>query len=122
MSPSDKSTIVNQILTEIRGINNPIISNEIIKKLAEKSNVDEHDIKNMIPKKRSFRPLNKTQKEGNEENEETFETINDKASIGIIKILLHGGKDAKDWIADNLEIDKTTNSRLKTLIEYIFNS
>ena len=119
MSPSDKSTIVNQILTEIRGINNPIISNEIIKKLAEKSNVDEHDIKNMIPKKRSFRPLNQTQKKGNEENEETFETINDKASIGIIKILLHGNKDAKDWIADNLEIDKTTNNRLKTLIEHI---
>ena len=119
MSPSDKSTIVNQILTEIRGINNPIISNEIIKKLAEKSNVDEHDIKNMIPKKRIFRPLNQTQKKGNEENEETFETMNDKASIGIIKILLHGNKDAKDWIADNLEIDKITNSRLKTLIEYI---
>ena len=91
----------------------------LLKSLRKKSNVDEHDIKNMIPKKRSFRPLNQTQKKGNEENDETFETINDKASIGIIKILLHGGKDAKDWIAGNLEIDKTTNSRLKTLIEYI---
>ena len=114
ISPSDKSTIVNQILTEIIGINNPIISNEIIKKLAEKSNVEEYEIKNMIPKKRDFKLNN--QSVADKENE-TFDTINDKAVLGIIKVLLHGKSEAKEWMSNNLEVDKITNTRLKKLIE-----
>ena len=114
MSPSDKSTVVNQILTEVRGINNPIISNEIIKKLAEKSNVEEYEIKNMIPKKRDFKLNN--QPVVDKENE-TFDTINDKAVLGIIRVLLHGKSEAKEWMSNNLEVDKITNTRLKKLIE-----
>ena len=114
MSPSDKSTVVNQILTEVRGINNPIISNEIVKKLAEKSNVEEYEIKNMIPKKRDFKLNN--QPVVDKENE-TFDTINDKAVLGIIRVLLHGKSEAKEWMGNNLEVDKITNTRLKKLIE-----
>ena len=114
MSPSDKSTVVNQILTEVRGINNPIISNEIVKKLAEKSNVEEYEIKNMIPKKRDFKLNN--QPVVDKENE-TFDTINDKAVLGIIRVLLHGKSEAKEWMSNNLEVDKITNARLKKLIE-----
>ena len=114
MSASNKSNVINQILTEVREIDNPIISNEIIKKLAEKSNVEEHEIKNMIPKKRNFRPNNQKEER---KDDETFTTINDKATIGIIKALLHGKSEVKKWIDDNLEIDKIANTRLKTLIE-----
>ena len=114
MSASNKSNVISQILTEVREIDNPIISNEIIKKLAEKSNVEEHEIKNMIPKKRNFRPNNQKEER---KDDETFTTINDKATIGIIKALLHGKSEVKKWIDDNLEIDKIANTRLKTLIE-----
>jgi DNA primase len=114
LSPSEKSTVVNQILTEVRGISNPIISNDIIKKLAEKSNAEEHEIKNMIPKMRNFRSNDQPVEE--KENE-TFNTINDKSVFGVIRVLLHGETETKEWISNNLEVDKITNTRLKKLIE-----
>ena len=82
-----KSEVVHQILTEVKEIANPIISNEIIKKLAEKSGVEESDIKKMIPQKKSFR-MNDNQ--DNYHEEQLFDSINDKAAFGIIKVILHG--------------------------------
>ena len=114
ISPSDKSTVVNQILSEVKDISNPIISNEIIKKLAEKSNVEEYEIKNMIPKKRNFKSNNQPLED---KEYETFDTINDKSVFGVIRVLLHGEREVKEWISSNLEVDKITNTRLKKLIE-----
>ena len=114
ISPSEKSTVVNQILTEVRGISNPIISNDIIKKLAEKSNTEEREIKSMIPKKRNFESNDRLVE--NRDNE-TFDTINDKAVLGILKVLLHGEPEIKEFIKTNLEVDKITNTRLKKLID-----
>ena len=114
ISPSAKSTIVNQILNEVRGISNPIISNDIIKKLAEKSNAEEHEIKNMIPKMRNFRSNDQPVED---KDNEDFDTINDKAILGVLKVLLHGQPEVKEFINTNLEVDKITNTRLKKLIE-----
>jgi hypothetical protein len=114
ISPSAKSTIVNQILNEVRGISNPIISNDIIKKLAEKSNAEEHEIKNMIPKMRNFRSNDQPVED---KDNEDFDTINDKAILGVLKVLLHGEPEVKEFINTNLEVDKITNTRLKKLIE-----
>ena len=114
ISPSAKSTIVNQILTEVRGISNPIISNDIIKKLAEKSNAEEHEIKNMIPKKRNFESNDQPVED---RDDEAFNTINDKAVLGVLKVLLHGEPEIKEFIKTNLEVDKITNARLKKLID-----
>ena len=111
-----KSEIVHQILTEVKEIANPIISNEIIKKLAEKSGVEESDIKKMIPQKKSFR-MNDNQ--DNYQEEQLFDSINDKAAFGIIKVILHGELDAKEWINDNLEIDKIRNKILKNLLSIL---
>lgn len=111
-----KSEVVYQILTEVKEIANPIISNEIIKKLAEKSGVEESDIKKMIPQKKSFR-MNENQ--DNYQEEQLFDSINDKAAFGIIKVILHGELDAKEWINDNLEIDKIRNKILKNLLSIL---
>ena len=116
ISASEKSTVVNQILTEVRGISNPIISNDIIKKLAEKSNSEEREIKSMIPKKRNFESNDRPVE--NRDNE-TFDTINDKAVLGILKVLLHGEPEIKEFIKTNLEVDKITNTRLKKLIDHL---
>ena len=110
------SEIVHQILIEVKEIANPIISNEIIKKLAEKSGVEESDIKKMIPQKKSFR-VNDNQ--DNYQEEQLFDSINDKAAFGIIKVILHGELDAKEWINDNLEIDKIRNKILKNLLSIL---
>ena len=107
---------VKQILTEVRGISNPIISNDIIKKLAEKSNAEEHEIKNMIPKMRNFRSNDQPVED---KDNEAFDTINDKAILGVLKVLLHGEPEVKEFINTNLEVDKITNTRLKKLIDHL---
>ena len=115
-TPSEKSNIVNQILIEVRDIKDPIISNEIIRKLAQISNVEENEIKRIIPRKSSNamkRQPPKTE-EGN-----TFDTINDKAAIGLIKVLLQDKAEPIAWIKENLEIDNIFNNRLKNLVKLL---
>ena len=115
-TPSEKSNIVNQILIEVRDIKDPIISNEIIRKLAQISNVEENEIKRIIPRKSSNamkRQPPKTEEGG------TFDTINDKAAIGLIKVLLQDKAEPIAWIKENLEIDNIFNSRLKDLAKLL---
>ena len=115
-TPSEKSNIVNQILIEVRDIKDPIISNEIIRQLAQISNVEENEIKRIIPRKSSNamkRQPPKTEEGG------TFDTINDKAAIGLIKVLLQDKAEPIAWIKENLEIDNIFNSRLKDLAKLL---
>ena len=115
-TPSEKSNIVNQILIEVRDIKDPIISNEIIRKLAQISNVEENEIKRIIPRKSSN--AMKRQPPKTEEGD-TFDTINDKAAIGLIKVLLQDKAEPIAWIKENLEIDNIFNSRLKDLVKLL---
>ena len=115
-TPSEKSNIVNQILIEVRDIKDPIISNEIIRKLAQISNVEENEIKRIIPRK-SSNAMNR-QPPKTEEGD-TFDTINDKAAIGLIKVLLQDKAEPIAWIKENLEIDNIFNSRLKDLVKLL---
>ena len=115
-TPSEKSNIVNQILIEVRDIKDPIISNEIIRKLAQISNVEENEIKRIIPRKSSNAMKRQPPKtvEG-----DTFDTINDKAAIGLIKVLLQDKAEPIAWIKENLEIDNIFNNRLKNLVKLL---
>ena len=115
-TPSEKSNIVNQILIEVRDIKDPIISNEIIRQLAQISNVEENEIKRIIPRKSSN--AMKRQPPKTEEGD-TFDTINDKAAIGLIKVLLQDKAEPIAWIKDNLIIDNIFNSRLKNLVKLL---
>ena len=115
-TPSEKSNIVNQILIEVRDIKDPIISNEIIRKLAQISNVEENEIKRIIPRKSSNAMKRQPPKI---EERDTFDTINDKAAIGLIKVLLQDKAEPIAWIKENLEIDNIFNSRLKNLVKLL---
>ena len=115
-TPSEKSNIVNQILIEVRDIKDPIISNEIIRKLAQISNVEENEIKRIIPRKSSNAMKRQPPKT---EEWDTFDTINDKAAIGLIKVLLQDKAEPIAWIKENLEIDNIFNSRLKDLVKLL---
>ena len=68
----------------------------------------------MIPKKRNFKSNNQPLED---KEYETFDTINDKSVFGVLRALLHGEREVKEWISSNLEVDKITNTRLKKLIE-----
>ena len=68
----------------------------------------------MIPKKRNFESNDQPVED---RDDEAFNTINDKAVLGVLKVLLHGEPEIKEFIKTNLEVDKITNARLKKLID-----
>ncbi|MEC8703942.1 MAG: hypothetical protein VXX38_05320, partial [Candidatus Neomarinimicrobiota bacterium] len=103
------------ILSEVKDIDDPIISNAFIRKLADASGVEEQEIKRILPNKRNFKSVapNKPQ------NSASSLTVNDKAAIGLIKVFMHGSNDNREWLKTNADSDNIENNRLKMLYEKI---
>ena len=54
-----------------------------------------------------------------EEEKDSFDTVNDKAAIGLIKVLLHSASEPIAWMKDNLNLNNISSNRLKQLIEHL---
>ena len=113
-SSSEKSAIVSDILSEVKDIDDPIISNAFIKKLADASGVEEQEIKRILPNKRNFKSVAPEKPQNS-----ASLTVNDKAAIGLIKVFMHGTNDNKEWLKTNADSDNIENNRLKMLYEKI---
>ena len=114
-SSSEKSAIVSDILSEVKDIDDPIISNAFIKKLADASGVEEQEIKRILPNKRNFKSVAPDKPQ----NSTSSLTVNDKAAIGLIKVFMHGSNDNREWLKTNADSDNIENNRLKMLYEKI---
>ena len=114
-SSSEKSAIVSDILSEVKDIDDPIISNAFIRKLADASGVEEQEIKRILPNKRNFKSIAPDKPQ----NSTSSLTVNDKAAIGLIKVFMHGSNDNREWLKTNADSDNIENNRLKMLYEKI---
>ena len=114
-SSSEKSAIVSDILSEVKDIDDPIISNAFIRKLADASGVEEQEIKRILPNKRNFKSVAPDKPQ----NSASSLTVNDKAAIGLIKVFMHGSNDNREWLKTNADSDNIENNRLKMLYEKI---
>ena len=114
-SSSEKSVIVSDILSEVKDIDDPIISNAFIRKLADASGVEEQEIKRILPNKRNFKSVAPDKPQ----NSTSSLTVNDKAAIGLIKVFMHGSNDNREWLKTNADSDNIENKRLKMLYEKI---
>jgi DNA primase len=114
-SSSEKSAIVSDILSEVKEIDDPIISNAFIRKLADASGVEEQEIKRILPNKRNLKSVAPDKPQ----NSASSLTVNDKAAIGLIKVFMHGSNDNREWLKTNADSDNIENNRLKMLYEKI---
>ena len=114
-SSSEKSAIVSDILSEVKDIDDPIISNAFIRKLADASGVEEQEIKRILPNKRNLKSVAPDRPQ----NSASSLTVNDKAAIGLIKVFMHGSNDNREWLKTNADSDNIENNRLKMLYEKI---
>ena len=114
-SSSEKSAIVSDILSEVKDIDDPIISNAFIRKLADASGVEEQEIKRILPNKRNF----KSEAPVKPQNSASSLTVNDKAAIGLIKVFMHGSNENREWLKTNVDSDNIENKRLKMLYQKI---
>ena len=118
-SISEKSQIMDEILIEVSEIQEPLIRQDFIKKLAVVGGIEENAVLQMLTKiqigKRNYQHYNEKQKP--EDN--TYRDINDKAELGIIKVLLSNDEKARSFIKENLSIDQIKNPKSNKLVEIL---
>ena len=117
-SPSERSIIMDEILREVSQVQNPIIRQDFIKKLALVDRIEENEVLQKLTlemKKRNFEysePEDKTKYS-------SYSSTHEKAELGIIKVLLSNDEDARKLIKENLKINQIKNSKLNKLIEIL---
>ena len=118
-SISEKSQIMDEILMEVSEVQEPLIRQDFIKKLAVVGGIEENAVLQMLTKiqigKRNYQHYNEKQKP--EDN--TYRDINDKAELGIIKVLLSNDEKARSFIKENLSIDQIKNPKSNKLVEIL---
>ncbi|MBT7422981.1 MAG: toprim domain-containing protein, partial [Candidatus Marinimicrobia bacterium] len=118
-SISEKSQIMDEILIEVSEVQEPLIRQDFIKKLAVVGGIEENAVLQMLTKiqmgKRNYQHYNEKQKP----KDNTYRDINDKAELGIIKVLLSNDEKARSFIKENLSIDQIKNPKSNKLVEIL---
>ena len=102
----------------ITNIDDPIIKQSIIKNLSQAAGVEENQIIHMF----SQQKRKKTQSESNENqkiNLKSFSTVNGKAELGLIQVLVGNDFEAKSIIKNKLDIGQIENPMIKKLIKIL---
>ena len=118
-SISEKSQIMDEILIEVSEVQEPLIRQDFIKKLAVVGGIEENAVLQMLTKiqmkKRNYQHSDEKQKP----KDNTYRDINDKAELGIIKVLLSNDEKARSFIKENLSIDQIKNPKSNKLVEIL---
>jgi len=120
-SPPDQSNLIKEILTETSEIQDPIIRQDIVKSLAHVAGVEENQILQMLTQQIRVKRLT-PEKNIEESKSLLFNTVNDKAELGIIKVLISNNAKARILIKENLDINQIQNDILKKIIEILMNT
>ena len=117
-SPSERSIIMDEILREVSEVQNPLIRQDFIKKLALVDRIEENEVLQRLTvqmKKGNY----VSSKNENKTKETSYSSTHEKAELGIIKVLVSNDEDARNLIKENLKINQIKNPKLNKLIEVL---
>ena len=117
-SPSERSIIMDEILREVSEVQNPLIRQDFIKKLALVDRIEENEVLQRLTvqmKKGNY----ESSKHENKTKETSYSSTHEKAELGIIKVLVSNDEDARNLIKENLKINQIKNPKLNKLIEVL---
>ena len=117
-SPSERSIIMDEILREVSEVQNPLIRQDFIKKLALVDRIEENEVLQKLTvqmKKGNY----ESSKHENKTKETSYSSTHEKAELGIIKVLVSNDEDARNLIKENLKINQIKNPKLNKLIEVL---
>ena len=120
-SPSEKSNIIKDVLSELNKIEDPIIQQNLVKGLAQAAGVEENQIIQMLSRQLTRRKSRQTKDEQNKSSK-LFSSVNGKAELSIIQVLAGKNDEAKMLLKENLDVNKIENSHIKKLVEILLNS
>ena len=117
-SGTKRSNIVKDILSMIIDIADPIIKQNIIKDLSQAAEVGENQIIHMFSQQKRKRVPSESNK-NQKINLKAFSTVNSKAELGLIQVLVGNDFEAKSIIKNKLDIGQIENPMIKKLIKIL---
>ena len=100
---SDRQQYINNLSKEIKGIEDGVIRNDLIKMISEKLSIDEHDFIKSVNTQR-VNPETNYEDEINNEEKFTFSSKIDKAQVELIQLLISDDHAIKRHIVDRLTL------------------
>ena len=108
----------NEILREVSEVQNTLIRQDFIKKLALVDRIEENEVLQRLTvqmKKGNY----VSSKHENKTKETSYGSTHEKAELGIIKVLVSNDEDARKLVIENLKVNQIKNPKLNKLIEIL---
>ena len=115
---SDRQQYIINLSKEIKGIEDGVIRNDLIKMISEKLSIDEHDFIKSVNTQR-VNPETNYEDEINNEEKFTFSSKIDKAQVELIQLLISNDHAIKRHIIDRVNLDLFSNPLLKKLAKIL---
>jgi len=115
-SPSERSAIMDEILKEVSEVQDPLIRQDFVKKLALVDRIEENEVLQKLTLQMKKRNYNYSEDE-DKSRDTLFNSTHEKAELGIIKVLVSNDEDARTFIKKNLKINQIKNPKLNKLVE-----
>ena len=115
---SDRQQYIINLSREIKGIEDGVIRNDLIKMISEKLSIDEHDFIKSVNTQR-VNPETNYEDEINNEEKFTFSSKIDKAQVELIQLLISNDHTIKRHIVDRVDLDLFSNPLLKKLAKIL---
>ena len=118
-SAPEKVKIEDVILKEVSEIQEPLIRQDFIKKLALAGGIEENEVLQKLTKLQ-MKKRKSSYSEGQQKSEDSmYSSIHEKAELGIIKVLVSNDEDARSLIKENLNVNQIKNPKLNKLVEIL---
>ena len=115
-SPSERSALMDEILKEVSEVQDPLIRQDFVKKLALVDRIEENEVLQKLTLQMKKRNYNYSEDE-DKSRDTLFNSTHEKAELGIIKVLVSNDEDARTFIKKNLKINQIKNPKLNKLVE-----
>ena len=119
MSPAERSRFIRGMITEVVGIQDNILRNEIFRSISDEMQINERDLLAVADKEHRRRRMRRT-KSDVKSDKVLFASQKEKAQLELVKLLAGEDLTVRQKIRDSVTIDYFTSPLLKKLAEFFF--
>ena len=119
LTGTERQQYIRSLAKEIKGIDDGVIRNDLVKTIAEKLSIEEHDFIKIVNTQR-VNPEYKPADELSNEEKIVFSSKVDKAQVELIQLLISDDKNIRSQIIDHIDINLFTNPLLSKLAKILY--
>ena len=115
---ADRQQYINALVREIKGIENGIIRNDMVRIISEKLMVDEKDLIRTMKSQR-VNPVYNTDPEYPQSHEVQFSSRVEKAQIELLQLLVQDNDSVRQYVVEHISLELFQTPLLKKLAGYL---